>query len=180
MHRDFRLRKFRRPVGLGPCDKIAAVAPVAQLDRVLGYEPRGRGFESCRARHKCMKRGHLSVPSFFSATPRVGPHCHLRRRRFRPPRGPRRPGDGACCWQTPGNLPHSLMRIASGYLHGKHRAGAVSDGAACEPGRRRSASRARGPIGAARRPFAAAFRTAPRRNRPCMSARTRRNARNHI
>ena len=26
-------------------------APVAQLDRVLGYEPRGRGFESCRARH---------------------------------------------------------------------------------------------------------------------------------
>ena len=24
-------------------------APVAQLDRVLGYEPRGRGFESCRA-----------------------------------------------------------------------------------------------------------------------------------
>src|SRR6201999_1942457 len=25
-------------------------APVAQLDRVLGYEPRGRGFESCRAR----------------------------------------------------------------------------------------------------------------------------------
>ncbi len=30
----------------------AFVAPVAQLDRVLGYEPRGRGFESCRARHK--------------------------------------------------------------------------------------------------------------------------------
>ena len=27
------------------------LAPVAQLDRVLGYEPRGRGFESCRARH---------------------------------------------------------------------------------------------------------------------------------
>ena len=31
------------------------VAPVAQLDRVLGYEPRGRGFESCRARHPCIK-----------------------------------------------------------------------------------------------------------------------------
>ena len=30
--------------------KILPVAPVAQLDRVLGYEPRGRGFESCRAR----------------------------------------------------------------------------------------------------------------------------------
>jgi hypothetical protein len=28
----------------------ASNAPVAQLDRVLGYEPRGRGFKSCRAR----------------------------------------------------------------------------------------------------------------------------------
>ena len=27
-------------------------APVAQMDRVLGYEPRGREFESLRARHK--------------------------------------------------------------------------------------------------------------------------------
>ena len=26
-------------------------AAVAQLDRVLGYEPRGRGFESCQPRH---------------------------------------------------------------------------------------------------------------------------------
>ncbi len=26
-------------------------APVAQLDRVLGYEPRGREFESLQARH---------------------------------------------------------------------------------------------------------------------------------
>jgi hypothetical protein len=26
-------------------------APVAQLDRVPGYEPGGRGFKSCRARH---------------------------------------------------------------------------------------------------------------------------------
>ena len=25
------------------------------MDRVLGYEPRGRGFESCRARHPCIK-----------------------------------------------------------------------------------------------------------------------------
>ena len=30
---------------------IAAHAPVAQLDRVLGYEPRGQEFESLRARH---------------------------------------------------------------------------------------------------------------------------------
>src|SRR3989338_7783816 len=29
---------------------IAAFAPVAQLDRVLGYEPRGQEFESLRAR----------------------------------------------------------------------------------------------------------------------------------
>jgi hypothetical protein len=39
-----------------PCDKLRGLAPVAQLDRVLGYEPRGRGFESCRARHS-VKRG---------------------------------------------------------------------------------------------------------------------------
>ena len=26
------------------------------MDRVLGYEPRGRGFESCRARHPCIKK----------------------------------------------------------------------------------------------------------------------------
>ena len=29
----------------------ARLAPVAQLDRVLGYEPRGQEFESLRARH---------------------------------------------------------------------------------------------------------------------------------
>ena len=28
-----------------------AYVPVAQLDRVFGYEPKGRGFESLRARH---------------------------------------------------------------------------------------------------------------------------------
>ncbi len=30
---------------------IAASAPVAQLDRVSGYEPEGRAFESLRAHH---------------------------------------------------------------------------------------------------------------------------------
>ena len=30
---------------------ILVYAAVAQLDRVLGYEPRGRGFNSCRPRH---------------------------------------------------------------------------------------------------------------------------------
>src|SRR5574344_2886557 len=29
---------------------IAALVAVAQLDRVLGYEPRGRGFDSCQPR----------------------------------------------------------------------------------------------------------------------------------
>jgi hypothetical protein len=32
-------------------------APVAQLDRVLGYEPRGREFESLRARHFLQNSG---------------------------------------------------------------------------------------------------------------------------
>ncbi len=27
------------------------IAPVAQLDRVFGYEPKGQGFESLRAHH---------------------------------------------------------------------------------------------------------------------------------
>src|SRR5262245_26765096 len=31
-------------------DRIRSLAPVAQLDRVPGYEPGGRGFKSCRAR----------------------------------------------------------------------------------------------------------------------------------
>ena len=29
---------------------LERIAPVAQLDRVSGYEPEGREFESCRAR----------------------------------------------------------------------------------------------------------------------------------
>jgi hypothetical protein len=47
----FNVGRFRRPGKCRSCDKLRALAPVAQLDRVLGYEPRGRGFESCRARH---------------------------------------------------------------------------------------------------------------------------------
>ena len=30
-------------------------AAVAQLDRVLGYEPRGRGFDSCQPRQNTVK-----------------------------------------------------------------------------------------------------------------------------
>src|SRR5438034_5916560 len=41
-------------------------APVAQLDRVPGYEPGGRGFNSCRARH--IPRGCARRPLFLSIT----------------------------------------------------------------------------------------------------------------
>ena len=41
--RNLRYNKFR-------C-KVIKIAPVAQLDRVLGYEPRGQEFESLRAHH---------------------------------------------------------------------------------------------------------------------------------
>jgi hypothetical protein len=30
---------------------LVSRAAVAQMDRVLGYEPRGRGFESCQPHH---------------------------------------------------------------------------------------------------------------------------------
>ena len=49
-------------------------APVAQLDRVLGYEPRGRGFESCRAR-QFLKRASKRRPFFFSPAPLLPFHC---------------------------------------------------------------------------------------------------------
>jgi hypothetical protein len=34
-------------------------AAVAQLDRVLGYEPRGRGFDSCQPHQKLESPQHL-------------------------------------------------------------------------------------------------------------------------
>ena len=37
---------------------LCCKAPVAQMDRVLGYEPRGRGFESCRAHQTFAVRKH--------------------------------------------------------------------------------------------------------------------------
>ena len=33
--------------------------PVAQLDRVFGYEPKGCGFNSCLVRHPLLSRGLL-------------------------------------------------------------------------------------------------------------------------
>src|SRR6476469_10959645 len=43
-------------------------APVAQLDRVPGYEPGGRGFESCRARHFSMAWSAKPSPPLCCAT----------------------------------------------------------------------------------------------------------------
>ena len=45
-------------------------APVAQLDRVSGYEPEGREFESLRARHYF--RTHSKAPRY-----RLYPSCYL-------------------------------------------------------------------------------------------------------
>src|SRR3954471_6169440 len=45
---------------------IAAFAPVAQLDRVPGYEPGGRGFKSCRARQTINGLANLCWPVFIS------------------------------------------------------------------------------------------------------------------
>ena len=49
---DSEWQKSRR-VGFGPrCyHRSVRSAPVAQLDRAIGFEPIGRGFESLRARH---------------------------------------------------------------------------------------------------------------------------------
>ena len=42
-----------------------AVAAVAQLDRVLGYEPRGRGFNSCQPHHLIQGLVEKLGPFFF-------------------------------------------------------------------------------------------------------------------
>src|SRR4030095_2137707 len=43
------------------------LAPVAQLDRVPGYEPGGRGFESCRARQINQRVRSIWSSPFFLA-----------------------------------------------------------------------------------------------------------------
>jgi hypothetical protein len=40
----------------------ASVAPLAQLDRAFGYEPKGREFESLRAHHSSEKIGLRLTP----------------------------------------------------------------------------------------------------------------------
>ena len=44
-------REVQHQLLLTPCVCVLIIALVAQLDRALGYEPRGQGFESLRARH---------------------------------------------------------------------------------------------------------------------------------
>jgi hypothetical protein len=41
-------------------------APVAQLDRVLGYEPRGQEFESLRAHQTNKRLAYASLLSFLA------------------------------------------------------------------------------------------------------------------
>jgi hypothetical protein len=43
---------------------IFSLAAVAQLDRVLGYEPRGRGFNSCQP-HQKVKVCNLLIADLF-------------------------------------------------------------------------------------------------------------------
>ena len=60
--RDVHRSKAR--AGGGRCGGLAIIArfaPVAQLDRVPGYEPGGRGFESCRARQFCIENQALAA-----------------------------------------------------------------------------------------------------------------------
>jgi hypothetical protein len=45
--------------------RIVGFAAVAQLDRVLGYEPRGRGFNSCQP-HQNVKTRNRKVVGFFT------------------------------------------------------------------------------------------------------------------
>ena len=53
---------------------LTADAPVAQLDRVSGFEPGGREFESLRARHK-NQRVMTALPiSKFSQVTNKSPH----------------------------------------------------------------------------------------------------------
>ena len=77
-----RIPAWTQPASTG---RIRSLPPVAQLDRVLPSEGRGRTFESSRARHKINDLGHFRV-AFF--TP-YGIHTEIRLSAT-PARGPRR------------------------------------------------------------------------------------------
>jgi hypothetical protein len=75
---DFGLGKPRSGVGVGRSeanirftfnlfDVGLVIAPVAQLDRVLASEAKGRGFESRRARHKQNTAIPYESPCYFSS-----------------------------------------------------------------------------------------------------------------
>lgn len=50
LHRGFKSLSLRQTLALAYASNKFSNAPVAQLDRVPGYEPGGREFESLRAR----------------------------------------------------------------------------------------------------------------------------------
>jgi hypothetical protein len=54
--------------GVGFVYSFGLDALVAHLDRVLGYEPRGREFESLRARQNLKTSGQLMAGGFFFVT----------------------------------------------------------------------------------------------------------------
>jgi hypothetical protein len=47
---------------------IRSLAAVAQLDRVLGYEPRGRGFDSCQPHQQGSPESEKSQGFFLGAS----------------------------------------------------------------------------------------------------------------
>ena len=53
-------------------------APVAQLDRVRGYEPRGREFESLRARHKINDLGNHTMSALSQINPFIPNYWNVR------------------------------------------------------------------------------------------------------
>src|SRR5687767_14796532 len=72
---------------------IDSCAAVAQLDRVLGYEPRGRGFNSCQPHHSLKGLGHQRVLTLFLlpiGMPERGPQARWSHRWDR----------CRCLWQT--------------------------------------------------------------------------------
>ena len=50
---------------MGSNPTLSANAAVAQLDRVLGYEPRGRGFDSCQPHQIQASEMHISEAFVF-------------------------------------------------------------------------------------------------------------------
>ena len=69
-----------------PLSAALTEAPVAQLDRVAGFEPVGRGFESLRARQT---KGHRVAMRKPDRSDNLVTSCHMisdvsRRRKFYP------------------------------------------------------------------------------------------------